>query len=153
MSAFLKTFFHTSSPDLKRIQCIISQTTTVKYIPWVHMTIYSTLIKSTTSLNQLVTYHKRSWKVMIYHEIHPDFVTKNHEISWNVSKCRHISWNVTMVIFNTAEDLLTRIINTGWRHCTVYYRFYIDFICNIPLVLKFLFLDLEQPNFAQIFFR
>ena len=28
----------------------------------------------------------------------------------------------------TAADLLTRIINTGWRHCTVHYRFYIDFI-------------------------
>ncbi len=45
--------------------------------------------------------------------------------------------------FYTAADLLTRIINTGWRHCAVYYRCYIDFICNIPLVLKFLFLDLE----------
>ena len=48
--------------------------------------------------------------------------------------------------YSTAEDLLTRIVNTGWRHCTVYYRFYIDFICNIPLVLKCLFFDLEQPN-------
>ncbi len=27
---------------------------------------------------------------------------------------------------STAEDLLTRTINTGWRHCTVYHRFYID---------------------------
>ncbi len=44
---------------------------------------------------------------------------------------------------HTAADLLTRITNTGWRHCTVYYRFYIDFIWNIPLVLKFLFFDLE----------
>ncbi len=34
----------------------------------------------------------------------------------------------------TAADLLTRITNTGWRHCTVYYKFYIDFICNIPLI-------------------
>ena len=48
----------------------------------------------------------------------------------------------------TAADLSTRIINTGWRHYTVYYGFYIDFICNIPLVLKILFLDLEQPNLA-----
>ncbi len=28
----------------------------------------------------------------------------------------------------TAADLLTRIINTGWHHCTIYHRFYIDFI-------------------------
>ncbi len=31
--------------------------------------------------------------------------------------------------------------------------FHIEFICNIPLVLKFLFLDLEQPNLAKLFFR
>ena len=48
----------------------------------------------------------------------------------------------------TATDLLTRIVNTMWRHCTVYHRFYIGFICNLLLVLNFLFFDLEQPNFA-----
>ena len=28
----------------------------------------------------------------------------------------------------TAADLWTRIINTGWHHCTCYYKFYIAFI-------------------------
>ncbi len=28
--------------------------------------------------------------------------------------------NANSRLANTAEDLLTRIINTGWRHCTVY---------------------------------
>ncbi len=45
-----------------------------------------------------------------------------------------ISPPVSIEDLPTAADLLTRIINTGWCHCTVYHRFYIDFICNIPLV-------------------
>ncbi len=35
----------------------------------------------------------------------------------------------------------------------IYRRFYVGLISKIPLVLKFLFFDQFQRNFAEIFFR
>ena len=39
------------------------------------------------------------------------------------------------------------------RNSDVQYRFYIGFLCEISLGLKFLFLDQFRRNFAEIFFK
>ena len=67
------------------------------------------------------------YKIIIY-QMYSNVMTKN--VLWITFLGNYFSF--------TAADLLTRIINTGWRHCTVWYRIYIDVICNIPLVLKFI---------------
>ncbi len=57
------------------------------------------------------------------------------------STCQYATWSI--ILSFTAAEIQTGIINTEWRRCTGYYMFYIDFICNIPFVLKFLFFNLE----------
>ena len=63
-----------------------------------------------TSLNRLVIYHERSWKIMIYHEKQPGFVMKNHQISPNAIKYHQRSPKMFHFNMVTFGDLSWKIM-------------------------------------------
>ncbi len=70
-----------------------------------------------TSLKWLVTCHEHSWYVMTGHDKTWGFIMKNTQISSNVTKDIHMSWNVTMffeTFLMTFGDLNMMIFDDIW---------------------------------------